>query len=319
VNCHRGPDLDSVGSALAMREALIRMGKKVAVVCPSPIPNEYFFLKGAERIQTVDFTTFPFETFDLFVVLDTQNLVQFTGSLEIPQPDIPTVIIDHHAENTLDANVTLVREKTSSCSELLYRWLLDCKVAVTKTMATSLLAGIFRDTVMFSVPGYGHETFAAAEQLMKLGADKDGIIQRVIRRYDLDQARLAGHILSITKRDPLLPIMWSVVDARTFARFGKPRNSKEITADLFFSSIDGVELGIIFFEEQKRVVQMSFRSRGRFDCSALGRKFGGGGHRSSAGGIVKGDLQTVVREALREARRMIQRMKSPICKNQKLK
>ena len=33
VNCHRNPDPDSIGSALAMKEVLKKMGKEVEIMC----------------------------------------------------------------------------------------------------------------------------------------------------------------------------------------------------------------------------------------------------------------------------------------------
>ena len=44
INCHRSPDPDSVGSALAMRKVLADMDKSVEVVCPDNIPPIFFWV-----------------------------------------------------------------------------------------------------------------------------------------------------------------------------------------------------------------------------------------------------------------------------------
>lgn len=38
INCHAKPDVDSVASALAMRLALVSLGKDVTVICPNEAP-----------------------------------------------------------------------------------------------------------------------------------------------------------------------------------------------------------------------------------------------------------------------------------------
>ena len=69
INCHRGPDSDSVGSALALQEILQIMEKDVEVVCPSDIPEDLLFLSEAKNIRRVNFTSFDFSEYDLFLIL----------------------------------------------------------------------------------------------------------------------------------------------------------------------------------------------------------------------------------------------------------
>ena len=56
INIHRNPDLDSIGSATAVYQALIKMRKNVTLVCPHEIPENFKFLKGADNVETVDFS-----------------------------------------------------------------------------------------------------------------------------------------------------------------------------------------------------------------------------------------------------------------------
>ena len=54
VNCHRGPDSDSVGSALAMYGVLEDMGKDVSIVCPDEIPEDLKFLEKSSLIKKTE-------------------------------------------------------------------------------------------------------------------------------------------------------------------------------------------------------------------------------------------------------------------------
>ena len=60
INVHRNPDLDSIGSATAMYQALIKIKKQVTLVCPHKIPENFKFLKGADKVMTIDFSNFNF-------------------------------------------------------------------------------------------------------------------------------------------------------------------------------------------------------------------------------------------------------------------
>jgi len=75
LNCHRGPDPDSIGSALALYGALKKLGKKVVIICPSDeLPRNMKFLKNYGKIlKGVDFAKFDFSKFDLFIVLDSSS------------------------------------------------------------------------------------------------------------------------------------------------------------------------------------------------------------------------------------------------------
>src|SRR3990167_4469134 len=74
INVHRNPDLDSIGSATALYQALTKIGKKVTLVCPHEIPKNFKFLKGADKVEVIDFMNFKnfinFTNSDLFLILD---------------------------------------------------------------------------------------------------------------------------------------------------------------------------------------------------------------------------------------------------------
>src|SRR3989338_6100601 len=84
INVHRNPDLDSIGSATALYQALIKIsGKKVTLVCPHEIPENFKFLKGADKVEVIDFMNFKnfinFTNSDLFLILDSGSYDIVTG------------------------------------------------------------------------------------------------------------------------------------------------------------------------------------------------------------------------------------------------
>src|SRR3989344_24938 len=99
INVHRNPDLDSIGSATALYQALIKMKKKANLICPHEIPENFKFLKGADKVMTIDFSSYNFSPFDLFLIADSGSYDIVTGSKEIKLPNIKKIIIDHHKTN----------------------------------------------------------------------------------------------------------------------------------------------------------------------------------------------------------------------------
>ena len=63
-------------------------------------------------------------------------------------------------------------------------------------------------------------------------------------------------------------------------------------------SLRGVEVGMLFIEQARGGVKVSFRARNGLDCSLLAAKFGGGGHREAAGATVPGTMPDVVDRVL---------------------
>ena len=50
--CHENPDADTLGAALAIRLAAIRMGKQAEVVSGDPVPPFLAFLPGVETVRS---------------------------------------------------------------------------------------------------------------------------------------------------------------------------------------------------------------------------------------------------------------------------
>src|SRR3989339_962114 len=151
INVHRNPDLDSIGSAVALYQALIKIGKKATLICPHQIPENFKFLKGAEIVQTIDFKIWAGKPrpYDLFLILDSGSYDIVTGSKEIKLPDIKKIIIDHHKTNNFtDVEINL-HDEIAATAEIIYQMLIDWEIKIEADIATSLFSGIAGDTVFF--------------------------------------------------------------------------------------------------------------------------------------------------------------------------
>ena len=112
---HLRPDGDCLGSAFALREYCLGLGKSADVCSPSPIPESYKFMRQSEK-----FNVLSRKTYDLFIAVDcaTQDRI---GKMEGFFRSAPrTVCIDHHEGHEGFADVNLVKNYASSTCEIVF-------------------------------------------------------------------------------------------------------------------------------------------------------------------------------------------------------
>jgi phosphoesterase RecJ-like protein len=292
INVHRNPDLDSVGSATALYQALIKLGKKATLICPHEVPENFKFLNGADEILRIDFSSFNFSPYNLFLILDSGSFDIVTGDKEVTLPNTPKIIIDHHQTNNWTSYLLkLLDIEASSTAEVVYQLFLDWSLPIDQMMATSIFAGISSDTVFFKYEKNAKKTFKIAAELLDLGADKDKIVERSFDSFDLGLVRLIGEFL--TKIQVGDGYIYSILDNKTFIKFGGERGAREIVANLFGRSVKGFDFGIMAVEYEKDKFAVSFRSKST-DVSIIAEKFGGGGHKNAAGATIFGTIDQVI-------------------------
>lgn len=294
INIHRNPDLDSIGSATAVYQALIKMKKQVTLVCPHEIPQNFKFLKGADSVKTVDFKEWAGKPspYDIFLILDSGSYDIVTGSKEIKLPDIKKIVIDHHKTNNWENYVyKLLDVKASSTAEIIYKLLLDWGTEIDQEIATSLFAGISSDTVFFKYSQEAKSTFQIGSELLSKGADRDKIVDQAFDSFNFDLVKMIGEFL--TKMEKGNGYVYSIIDNQTFLKYGKQRGTREIVANLFARSIKGFDFGIMAVEYEKDKFAVSFRSK-KTDVSEIAKKLGGGGHKNAAGATIYGRINQVI-------------------------
>lgn len=305
VNCHRSPDADSVGSALAAYLVLGKMGKDVKVICPDNLPEDVKFLPHSEVVEKIDFGKFNFGEWDLFLLLDSGSPGMVTGKREGVLPEIATIVIDHHKTNGNFGNINLIDEKISSTGELLFSIFEDWEAEIDKDIAQNLLAGIIADTGVFEYPLVTAQTLKIAHDLMEKGGDRQEIILNIFKNYDFKKVKFWGEILTKMEKDDA-GFIWSAISHEDFKKFGSPVSAKESAAALFAPVVKGTDFGMMMVEEDKGILSVSFRSRGDFDVSKIALELGGGGHISAAGAkVYVSDFDQAVLKVLETARKIV--------------
>jgi phosphoesterase RecJ-like protein len=289
-----------------MSQVIKNFGKEATVICPSDLPSDLTFLKGANEIIRVNFTSFDFSAFDLFIILDSSTYSMVTGLKDSDKPGINSVVIDHHISNEKFGNINLVDGKMTSTGELLYRIFEDWKIGLDENIAECLLTGIIGDTGTFQYQNVGKETLRIAADLIEKGADKDRIVYNLYRNIEFKEVKMWGKFIEAMMIED--SFVWSAIPRSIYKDFGEYSYAKEDVANLFFPIVKGTEFGIVMVETSEDVLSVSFRSRTGFDVSKVANEVGGGGHKAASGARIEGlPFQEAVNKVLTAARKYAQK------------
>lgn len=308
VNCHRSPDPDSVGSALAMRRVLIDFGKVVELICPDNLTSDSSFLKSSEVIKRIDYDEFDFSDYDLFIILDSSEWSQVLGHGKEKIPGIKKIVIDHHYTNKGFGDLNLLDSERSSTGEVLYRLFSDWKVVLDKEIAEDLLAGLIYDTSSLMHSSADSNTAKVYSDLMELGADKNKIVLNMFRNISFENVKLMGEVLKNMELDKEYRFIWSAVPYESFVKYGSTNGVKSMTATLYASSVKDADYGLIMVEEKKDSLSVSFRAKEGFDISKVAEKVGGGGHKQAGAATLRNlPFDVAVLKVLEAARKYVRK------------
>lgn len=178
---HISPDGDTIGSALALRLALLAMGKSVRVFCQDKVPDNLMMLPGASCYKN-ESTVTPGDRYDLCCSVDVSTASRLGRVSTVMEQAAQRAIIDHHGTNPRDwAPISEVDGDAPACAILIYALIRELGVALTGDMAGCLYTAIVTDTGNFSYSGITPETFLIQAELMQTGFDLTELNRRLFR------------------------------------------------------------------------------------------------------------------------------------------
>lgn len=297
---HKEPDGDCVGSQLALRSLLLRMGKK-AVVC-SPGPFKRNEIKNYAE-QFVDINEKKEKKNVRVIIVDCSG-IERTGHLQEFLEKYPCAVIDHHDAVTHSKSTpqspVYVDSHLPSCALLIEKLITALDQKPTKEEAEFLLLGICTDTGFFRhLTENSSGVFKTAAKMIRCGASPKKTYQNMNGGKSLNSRILMGHILSRIEEyfDGRLLISYETTEE--FKTFGhEARDSDAINKMLY--AIEGVEATAIIRQENEENCTVSLRSVNKVDVAQIASSLGGGGHKNASGLTMKGDISSV-RQIILEA------------------
>jgi phosphoesterase RecJ-like protein len=334
VLTHQRPDGDALGSMLGLTHMLRASGKQAFPVLAEGISSVFRYLPGTNEIRAA----LP-DAYDLSILVDCadkdrigypedstapsaapvspaspaspasrvqargQTQGQARGQARELAPTRPIdLIIDHHITNGRFAAINLVDPASASTAEFIVDLSEGLGLTIPRDAAACLMAGVVTDTLGFRTPNTGIHTLDVVRTLICAGASLPETVDRSLYRRSFTAARYWGAGLSRLERDGEIVWTWLTLADRTAA--GYPGRDD---ADLvnILSSIDGPEVAVIFVEQEKGKIKISWRAVAGLDVTPLAGSFGGGGHPAASGAVLAGGINEVMENVLRRTRQWL--------------
>lgn len=293
--CHRNPDGDALGSALALGLALRRRGRDVAVSFSEPfvVPDVLAHLPGQDLlVAPAEVRRRP----DVLVTFDTGSVDRLGDLGTRVDTAGQVVVIDHHRSNTGYGNIHLV-DVSAAATAVVVAALLDTMGAqIDRDVAACLYTGLITDTGSFRYAATTPDVHRLAARLLATGIRHDLIARALYDSHPYDWLPMVAAVLSRSALEPAavggLGLVWTYSTVADLGRLGM--DQVEGVIDVVRTAREA-EVAAICKELPVGGWAVSMRSKGRIDVGQVCVDLGGGGHRFAAGVTALGPLDVVIK------------------------
>ena len=300
---HVVPDADALGSMFALARVGWDAACRPRVCLPAgSLSQRLAFLFDLAQVKLAPPAAFA--EADGFVVLDTAKRPRCNVDPELKDTDWSAgrlvLNIDHHSTNTEFGNINWVVPTSGSTCELVYYLLRAAGRRLDPVTASLLFAGIYTDTVGFSLPTTRAETLETAAALVRAGADVGLLGERLCRSQDRSEFDLLRTIYRNTKVSANGRLAYSTASYEEIHDAGCTASDIDEQVNIV-RALRGVQLALLFTEGNRGKTRINFRGEGDVTVLDLAKEFGGGGHQQAAGAVIECGLQEGVARVLPRA------------------
>lgn len=284
---HARPDGDTAGSVLALKEYLKETGLEADIACTDPFPS---FLEDITEERFAFPAHLDLKKYDAIIGCDSVER-GFSSLLDQVSPDTVSVIIDHHPDITVKADVIIIDSLRSSTCELIYEFFAFNKIKLTKNIATYLMIGILSDTGNFQHANTSTRVMEIASDLLKKGASFSKIIKATLASKKISTLKLWGRAFEKARINPKNGMIITVLTKQDIADCNATTEDIGQVASIL-NTVPGTKFSLILSEREDGVIKGSLRSEKYkgVDVSEIAHQFGGGGHKLASGFEVKGTI-----------------------------
>jgi bifunctional oligoribonuclease and PAP phosphatase NrnA len=282
ITTHIRPDGDAIGSVLGMGLSLQAIGKDVQMVLRDGVSQTFRHLEGSEQFKQ----KFEVEC-DLYIALDCSDLKRAGGVLDSKPVGLA---VDHHITNENFAELNYVNPEAVATCAILAEKLPTWGLPINREVARALLTGILSDSIGFRTSNTTAKSLRLAADLVERGANITELYNKALLSRSFEATCYWGYALSRLQHEDTL--IWTSLTLEDRKNSGYSGNDD---ADLtnVLSSIDPLDIVVLFVEQRANAVKVSWRARAGLDISRLASSFGGGGHPAAAGAEMIGSLEEV--------------------------
>lgn len=298
ITSHINLDGDGIGSELALYFILKKLNKKVTILNQDRIPKIYDFLPDSDKVQCWNNNRINPKSIDVGIALDCSSIKRIGRTYEIFK-DIKTIInIDHHKSNENFGNLNYLDCSASSVGEIIYELITFLNIdLLDEKISTCLFAAIITDTGSFRYSNVSSKTFGVASHLTRYRIKSHLISNNIYNRSTYPGLKLLGESILTLEMDDSNYVSWLTITRKMLNDTNA--NDEDVEGIInIATTLNNVEISILFRETKDNKIKISFRSKGNFDVNKFAGKFKGGGHPNAAGCLCSGKLDEIKEKIL---------------------
>lgn len=296
---HKNPDADAMGSSLGLAMYLQKFGHRVNVICPTDFPDFLRWLPSVDQVMVFS-QEIANEVSNKINQAAAVFLVDFNKRSRIEPLDVflnasPAckILIDHHlAPETFD--LMFSDPSAPAASVLVFRLIeqMGHLNYINRDIAICLYTALVSDTGSFRFPSVTSEAHLMAAHFIEKGINVAEVQDRLYAVFTPERMQLLTKTLKRMKVLPPYNTAYMYLSSEDMQDYDPQKGDTEGFVN-YGLNLKNILLSVFFIEDGfKKIIKISFRSKGNFDVNAFARKhFKGGGHLNAAGGISKKSLK----------------------------
>jgi len=304
ITTHLFPDADGIGSQIALYHGLSLLGKNVICINEETLLDRYHYLDMAQCIHSLDHykkKNLPSKEYQLLIVVDTNTVTRIGPKMMNHAKNYQHILfLDHHppvrADDMSIPTTSFIDTSYSSTGELAGSLLESFDIEFTYPMALPLYTAIMIDTNSFRYPQVGPRTHELIAKLLKVGVMPAQAYNQVYGTKKIDHFKLLGETLQNVQASSDGTIAWIVLSKDLSEKYQSDIEDTHSFVN-YLLTLDQLKVAC-FFRETDNGIKLSLRSNGSPDVGELAKILGGGGHNHSAATIMKGKLDTVIKDTI---------------------
>lgn len=291
LTTHLDPDGDGIGSATALAELLLAMGKHVRLVCDSSFPARLSFLDSRRLYESFS-PEADYSQEQTVIVLDTHSLKRIGKVADlIIKTGKASICIDHHLPTTTFTPYTVIDSQACSVGAMIYTLFKESGYPLNLTAANGIYASIVCDTGRFSYASTSRKAHKLADECLRIGVNPDQVHTNLFQQIPSSHLRVLGRALQRMELYAQGKMVVQMVALEDYEDLQVDPNELDFIIELN-KSIQGVECSLFLRELVNGLVRVSVRGSAHVNVEHAMKALGGGGHYRAAGATLTGPLQT---------------------------
>ena len=292
IAAHLNPDGDCIGSALAMRLILRKLGKEADVFDRDKVPDNLMFLAGADTVRPLGDAEGAYDALLCVDCAELSRIVSFAVPGQKEQLDrlmglcARVLQIDHHPTNPLYGDVQAVDGSAAATCVLIHDLMGMLDVEADREIAECLYTGISTDTGNFLQDNTNEDALRVVAAIQHTGFSQAELGRRLFAERRPEQVALITRALQTLRYDARGAVTCMMLTRSDFEETGALSEDADTIVN-FGRDIRGVHMAMLARETEDGV-KMSLRSIAPYQVNGVAKAFGGGGHEQASGCTVRG-------------------------------